>query len=99
RANAGSENELENTYEAWHRLLALFNAVYYGIDHPRLKMHAHGGSLFDPEAHPWLSLSIDDRTVLHMLRAVQYVWMSAGRQRTNRSLNVTDFESPVTAQT
>ncbi|GGM91962.1 hypothetical protein GCM10010106_44950 [Thermopolyspora flexuosa] len=98
RANAGSENELENTYEAWHRLLALFNAVYYGIDHPRLKMHAHGGSLFDPEAHPWLPLSIDDRTVLHMLRAVQYVWMSAGRQRTNRSLNVPDFESRDTAK-
>jgi hypothetical protein len=93
RANAGTETELEHTHAAWHRLLALFTAVYRGIDHPRLTMHAHDGSLFDPDEHAWLPRTVDDRTVLHMLRAVQYVWISAGRQRTNRSLNVPDFES------
>ncbi|WP_406674063.1 hypothetical protein WBK31_39470 [Nonomuraea sp. N2-4H] len=93
RANAGSETELEHTYAAWHRLLALSNAVYRGVDHPKLTMHPHDGSLFDPDQFAWLPLSIDDRTVLHMLRAVQYVWISAGKQRTNRSMNVPDFES------
>ncbi|WP_433515282.1 Eco57I restriction-modification methylase domain-containing protein [Nonomuraea sp. CA-143628] len=93
RANAGSETELEHTYAAWHRLLALCNAVYRGVDHPKLTMHAHDGSLFDPDLYAWLPLSVDDRTVLHMLRAVQYVWISAGKQRTNRSMNVPDFES------
>ncbi|MFF4625266.1 Eco57I restriction-modification methylase domain-containing protein [Nonomuraea jabiensis] len=93
RANAGSETELEHTYAAWHRLLALCNAVYRGVDHPKLTMHAHDGSLFDPDQYAWLPLSVDDRTVLHMLRAVQYVWISAGKQRTNRSMNVPDFES------
>ncbi|QFY12954.1 hypothetical protein GBF35_46065 [Nonomuraea phyllanthi] len=93
RANAGSETELEHTHAAWHRLLALCNAVYRGVDHPKLTMHAHDGSLFDPDQYAWLPLSVDDRTVLHMLRAVQYVWISAGKQRTNRSMNVPDFES------
>ncbi len=93
RVSESSETELENTYSAWHRLLALFTAVYRGVDHPRLTMHAHDGSLFDPDQHAWLPLSVDDQTVLHMLRAVQYVWMSAGRQRTNRSMNVPDFEN------
>ncbi len=81
----GNEGELEHTYLAWHRLLALFTAVYRGIDHPDLDLIAHDGSLFDPDTHPWLEgrqpgqdtpgtpLAVDDRTVLHMLRAVQTV--------------------------
>jgi hypothetical protein len=81
----GNEGELEHTYLAWHRLLALFTAVYRGVDHPDLDLIAHDGSLFDPETHPWLEgrqpgqdtpgipLAVDDRTVLHMLRAVQTV--------------------------
>jgi hypothetical protein len=81
----GNEGELEHTYLAWHRLLALFTAVYRGVDHPDLDLTAHDGSLFDPDAHPWLEgrqpgqdtpgtpLAVDDRTVLHMLRAVQTV--------------------------
>ncbi len=81
----GNEGELEHTYLAWHRLLALFLAVYRGVDHPDLDLIAHDGSLFDPDTHPWLEgrqpgqdmpgtpLAVDDRTVLHMLRAVQTV--------------------------
>ena len=80
RAREGSENELENSTAAWHRLLALFTAVHDGIEHPRLTMHAHDGSLFDPDAYPWLPRTIDDRTVLHMLRAVQHVWVGTGAQ-------------------
>lgn len=81
----GNEGELEHTYLAWHRLLALFTAVYRGVDHPDLDLIAHDGSLFDPDTHPWVEgrqpgqdtpgtpLAVDDRTVLHMLRAVQTV--------------------------
>ncbi len=80
-----NEGELEHTYLAWHRLLALFTVAYRGIDHPELDLIAHDGSLFDPDGHPWLEgrvagsgesgipLAVDDRTVLHMLRAVQTV--------------------------
>ncbi|WP_446209802.1 Eco57I restriction-modification methylase domain-containing protein [Micromonospora sp. IBSANI012] len=87
RVIEGSEEDLEHSSAAWHRLLALFNAVYRGVNHPRLTMHGHDGSLFDPEATPWLPLTIDDRTVLHMLRAVQYVEIGTGRSRERRTLS------------
>ena len=81
-ANArGNEGELEHTVLAWHRLLALFTVVYQGVSHPELDLIAHDGSLFAPDAHPWLPLTVDDRTVLHMLRAVQTVTI-AGELRT-----------------
>jgi Eco57I restriction-modification methylase/restriction-modification enzyme MmeI-like protein len=70
----GNEGELEHTLLAWHRLLALFTVVYQGVSHePELKLIAHDGSLFDPTSFAWLPLTVDDRTVLHMLRAVQTV--------------------------
>ncbi|MEH0934241.1 Eco57I restriction-modification methylase domain-containing protein [Micromonospora psammae] len=87
RVIEGSEEDLEHSSAAWHRLLALFNAVYRGVDHPRLTMHGHDGSLFDPDATPWLPLTIDDRTVLHMLRAVQYVEVGTGRSRERRTVS------------
>jgi hypothetical protein len=70
---SGNEAELDHTYEAWHRLLALFTVVYRGIQHPELSLIAHDGSLFNPRLFAWLPLTVDDRTVLHMLRAVQTV--------------------------
>ncbi|MFC3994376.1 Eco57I restriction-modification methylase domain-containing protein [Nocardiopsis sediminis] len=86
-ARETSEAELANGYSAWHRLLALFNAVYHGVDHPRLRMHAHDGSLFNPEAFPWMPLDIDDQTVLHMLRSVQYVEVGTGKAKERRALS------------
>jgi hypothetical protein len=50
-------------------------------------MPGHDGSLFDPAEFPWLPLEIDDRTVLHMLRAVQRVEVGTGRSREKRSLS------------
>ncbi|MBB2911278.1 hypothetical protein FHS43_002543 [Streptosporangium becharense] len=87
RAREGSEEELENSYGAWHRLLAVFEAVYQGVDHPRLTMHPHDGSLFDPHTFTWMPLTIDDRTVLHMLKAVQYVEVGTGKNRERRRLS------------
>ncbi|MEV7968892.1 DNA methyltransferase [Sphaerisporangium sp. NPDC088356] len=83
----GSEEELENSHAAWHRLLALFQAVYYGVDHPQLHMAPHDGSLFDPDVNSWMPLTIDDRTVLNMLRAVQYIEVGTGRNRERRKLS------------
>ena len=76
-----NEAELDHTYTAWHRLLALFTITYRGVGHPELDLIAHDGSLFDPDSYPWLPLTVDDRTVLHMLRAVQTVTI-AGERRT-----------------
>lgn len=94
----GLEEELEHSTSAWHRLLALFRAVHGGIDHPELHMHAYDGSIFDPDGYPWLEgrlspdeqaaspLAIDDRTVYHMLLAVQYVVMGTGKAKERRKL-------------
>ncbi|WP_440065577.1 Eco57I restriction-modification methylase domain-containing protein [Streptosporangium sp. OZ121] len=83
----GTETELENSNAAWHRLLAVFEAVYRGVEHPRLSMHPHDGSLFDPDTFAWMPLTIDDRTVLHMLKAVQYVEVGTGKNRERRRLS------------
>lgn len=77
----GNEGELEHTYLAWHRLLALFSGIDRGIKHPELDLQAYDGTLFDLDRHPWFPLKVDDRTVLHMLRSVQTVTF-AGERRT-----------------
>jgi hypothetical protein len=77
----GNEAELDHTYLAWHRLLGLFTVVCRGVSHPDLELIPHDGSLFSPDAYRWFPLAVDDRTVLHMLRAVQTVTI-AGERRT-----------------
>ena len=51
------------------------------MSHRDLELIAHDGTLFDPADHTWIPLTVDDRTVLHMLRAVQTVLVS-GELRT-----------------
>ena len=71
-------------------------AVHSVSQHEDLRLPAYGGGLFDPDRYPWLegrpcsrppqqhSACVDDRTVLRMLRAVQYV-VSAGSAGASRS--------------
>ncbi|MGW2699903.1 Eco57I restriction-modification methylase domain-containing protein [Streptomyces sp. NPDC001340] len=94
RADEEGETSLEHTTSAWHRLIALFHAVYGGVDHPASGFHlpAYDGSIFDPDTYPWLErttplLPIDDRTVLHMLQAVQEVRVGKGKDREVRTLS------------
>lgn len=88
----GSEDDLEHSSQRWNRLLALFDAIYHGVEHPKLTMHAHDGSLFDPTQFPWLPRTIDDRTVLHMLRAVQYVEIGTGKNKERRKLSFRELD-------
>ncbi|GAA1190188.1 BREX-1 system adenine-specific DNA-methyltransferase PglX [Prauserella alba] len=92
QAREGSEDDLEHSSQRWHRLLALFDAVYHGVEHPKLTMHAHDGSLFDPGQFAWLPRTIDDRTVLHMLRAVQYVQVGTGKNKELRRLSFRELD-------
>jgi hypothetical protein len=88
---------------AWYRLLAVTRAVHSGVAHEDLRLPAYGGGLFDPDRYPWLEgrpdagtpaaaarpPAMDDRTVLRMLRAVQYVIIGGERRRlTFRALDV-----------
>ena len=79
------EEILERRHDAWCRLLATFRAVYGGIDHDLLRLPALGGDLFNPDKFPFLEgrtegnwqqvssqpILIDNRTVLHLLEALQ----------------------------
>jgi hypothetical protein len=97
---ADSVEILERRWDAWSRLLALFRAVYGGIEHENLRMPALGGSLFDPDRFPFLEgrdkhsqwrvdpakpLPIDNRTVLLLLDAIQQF---QGRTLSYRALDV-----------
>lgn len=95
-----SDEILERRWDAWSRLLALFRAVYGGIEHENLRLPALGGSLFDPDRFPFLEgrargsdwrtdlakpLPIDNRTVLLLLEAIQQF---QGRTLSYRALDV-----------
>jgi hypothetical protein len=102
QASLAGEQTLGHRTAAWHRLLALTRAVHSGVAHEDLRMPAYGGGLFDPDRYPWLEgrdaadaaaaarpPAVDDRTVLRMLRAVQYVQIGGERRRlTFRALDV-----------
>jgi Eco57I restriction-modification methylase len=84
---------LERRHDAWARLLAVFRAVYGGIEQETLRMPALGGSLFDPDRFPFLegrskgtnwknepakAVPIDNRTVLLLLNALQILEQRGG---------------------
>ncbi|CZH02516.1 DNA methyltransferase [Legionella pneumophila serogroup 1] len=84
---------LERRHDAWTRILAVFRAIYGGIEHESLRMPALGGSLFDPDRFPFLEgrtkgthwqdtmtlpLPINNRTVLLLLEALQILEQRGG---------------------
>jgi len=84
-ANRYGEDVLERRTDAWHRLLATFRMVHAGAAHVNLRLPPYGGSLFDPDRFPFLEgrrldhpahepatpLRIDNRTIKHILDALQ----------------------------
>lgn len=100
QAELHSEDILSRRFDAWSRLLAIFRAVYGGVEHGALRMPALGGSLFDPDKYPFLEgrasgtswmeqpadpLPIDNRTVLLLMDAIQ---LFQGRTLSYRALDV-----------
>ncbi|WP_201366713.1 Eco57I restriction-modification methylase domain-containing protein [Dictyobacter formicarum] len=93
QADQQGEEVLGLRYDAWSRLLALFRIVYGGLTHENLSLPAYGGRLFDPDRFPFLEgratdsswretpanpLRIDNRTVLYLLNALQYLQVPMG---------------------
>jgi hypothetical protein len=92
-ADQYGEEVLERRFDAWCRLLAVARMVYGGVAHDRLNLPAYGGSLFDPDRFPFLEgrqpgtdwlkvaadpLPVDNRTVLHLLEAIQFLQIRVG---------------------
>ena len=84
---------LERRHDAWARLLAIFRAVYGGLEHVEVRLPALGGSIFDPDKYPFLEgrakgtcwkecnptpLPIDNRTVLLLLNSLQVLEQAGG---------------------
>jgi hypothetical protein len=87
-ADQHGEELLERRYDAWLRLLSAFRVVHGGLKHDDLHIPAYGGSLFDPDRFAFLEgrkegsswrtsdanpLPVDNRTVLHLLEALQFL--------------------------
>ena len=85
-ADQHGEEILERRFDAWGRLLASFRAVHGGVEHLAMRLPPYGGNLFNPDRYPFLEgrksdtnwrevpaepLKIDNRTVLHLLEALQ----------------------------
>lgn len=103
-ASQHGEEVLERRFDAWSRLLAVFRAVHGGIRHQELNLPAYGGSLFNPDRYPFLEgrgqkeegskqkevpLAIDNRTVLHLLDALQMLRVGGEMRRLSfRALDV-----------
>ncbi|WP_407111334.1 Eco57I restriction-modification methylase domain-containing protein [Streptomyces sp. DSM 116494] len=108
QADAQGESSLDYSHAAWHRLIALFHAVYGGVEHPELQLPAYDGSIFDPMTYWWLEgmpapdgdgtplplLPIDDRTVLHMLASVQYVTIGGDKRAKSARQLAADAQRP-----
>ncbi|MBB0995380.1 SAM-dependent DNA methyltransferase [Dietzia sp. SLG510A3-3B2-2] len=86
---AGGEELLDESYDAWHRLLAVSQALHSGVNYDEMRMPAYGGSLLDPERFPWLHaadsrglrLRVSDRVMLHVLESAQSVVVKGERRR------------------
>jgi type I restriction-modification system DNA methylase subunit len=90
RTIGDGEESLDSTYLTWHRLLATSQALYRGASFENMRMPAYGGSLFEPDRHPFLTASnenstlalpVSDRVMLHVLRSVQVAQLKGGDAR------------------
>ena len=101
-ADQFGEEILGLRYDAWTRLLTTFRAVYAGAKHDRLKLPAYGGSLFNPDRFPFLEgrklgtswktteatpLPVSNRTVLHLLEALQVLRTKVGNTTEARKIS------------
>lgn len=81
RAREEGTETLDATHLTWHRLLATSQALYRGASFEDMDLQSYGGSLFDPARFPFLTavdehgrlaVTVSDRVMLEVLRAVQF---------------------------
>jgi type I restriction-modification system DNA methylase subunit len=81
RAREDGGETLDATHLTWHRLLATSQALHRGASLADMRLQSYGGSLFDPARFPFLTavdsrglltVTVSDRVMLEVLRAVQF---------------------------
>jgi methylase of polypeptide subunit release factors len=99
RARTEGSEALDATHLTWHRLLATSLALYRGASFEDLRLPSYGGSLFDPDRFTFLtarsergplSVTVSDRVMLEVLRAVQVAQLKGqpARQISFRDIDV-----------
>ncbi len=92
---------LDGTSYTWHRLLATSKALYGGVTSEDIRLPAYGGSLFDSERFPFLTgvddrgslaVTVSDRVMLEVLRAVQYAEIGTGKSAERRRVSFRDID-------
>ncbi|WP_326740339.1 Eco57I restriction-modification methylase domain-containing protein [Streptomyces sp. NBC_01022] len=90
REKEEGEQALDATFLTWHRLLATSQALYKGSSFEDLRLPEYGGSLFDParfgfltacDSQDTLAITVSDRVMLEVLRAVQIAQLPGGARR------------------
>jgi methylase of polypeptide subunit release factors len=80
RAREEGSEALDATHLTWHRLLATSQALYRGSNLDDMRLPSYGGSLFDTSRfsfltargeHATLAITVSDRVMLEVLKAVQ----------------------------
>ncbi|WP_297080811.1 Eco57I restriction-modification methylase domain-containing protein [uncultured Demequina sp.] len=99
RLNHEDAESLDATSDTWHRLLATSRALYEGVSAEDMRLPSYGGSLFDPSRFEFLesrdevgalAVTVSDRVMLEVLRALQYA--TIGGQRRPVSFRDVDVE-------
>ena len=81
RAREDGSETLDATHLTWHRLLSTSQALHRGASFEGMDLQSYGGSLFDPDRFPFLTavdehgllaVTVSDRVMLEVLRAVQF---------------------------
>lgn len=99
RAHREGSEALDATHLTWHRLLATSLALYRGASFEDLRLPSYGGSLFDPDRFSFLTVrsergllavTVSDRVMLEVLRAVQVAKLKGqpARQISFRDIDV-----------
>lgn len=90
RARDEGEESLDGTRQTWHQLLATSHALYAGASFDDVRIPAYGGSLFDPRRFAFLeattgtgalAVTVSDRVMKHVLRAVQVAHVKGEARR------------------
>ncbi|MEU3004763.1 type IIL restriction-modification enzyme MmeI [Streptomyces sp. NPDC007020] len=90
RQKEEGDQAIDATSLTWHRLLATSQALYRGATFEDLRLPEYGGSLFDPARFPFLTarnsqgslaITVSDRVMLEVLRAIQIAQLPGGARQ------------------
>ena len=81
---------LEQSTDAWERIIATIRLVYSGSPHPDLVIKAYRGDLFNPDRFPTLEsklLSIPNSVIYHILRSLSFSETRVGGKRIHQRVS------------